>query len=36
MRKAFLAGGLMLAFAVTAASIAAVPSIVGKPAPDIV
>src|SRR5260221_1818467 len=36
MRRAFLAGGLMLGFAVAAASIAAAPSMVGKPAPDFV
>src|SRR6202789_1408721 len=36
MRRAFLAGGLMVGLAVGAASIAAAPSIVGKTAPDFV
>ena len=34
MRRAFLAGGLILGFAVGTASIAAAPSILGKAAPD--
>ncbi len=36
MRRAFIARGLILGLAVAAAAIAAVPSIVGKPAPDFV